>query len=140
MALRKDSDRSSYLQQLVTEFQDTNSDDVRLQVLANLANFSYDPTNFETLRRLGIIELFLDQLDSDDDELTEFAMGGLCNLSPDPHFKTGIIRRNGLQPIIKCLSSTNEETVLSAITALMSLIDYESVHGQKTLVYFTTHY
>ena len=31
----------------------------KLQILANLANFAYDPINYEYLRILNIIELFI---------------------------------------------------------------------------------
>lgn len=55
--------------------------DAKGQVLANLANFAYDPINYEYLRQLKVIDLFLDQLSEKDALLTEFAIGGLCNLS-----------------------------------------------------------
>ena len=32
---------------------------MKRQVLANLANFSYDPINYQFLRRLKVIDLFL---------------------------------------------------------------------------------
>ena len=51
--------RFRYLQALVTEFQDTNKQEHKLQVLANLANFAYDPINYEHFRRLNILDLFL---------------------------------------------------------------------------------
>ncbi|XP_013002491.1 armadillo repeat-containing protein 7 isoform X5 [Cavia porcellus] len=44
--------RLAYLQALVTEFQETESQDAKEQVLANLANFAYDPSNYEYLRQL----------------------------------------------------------------------------------------
>lgn len=50
-------------------------------MIANLANFSYDPINYEFLRKLGVIDLFLDQLAEDDLKLAQFALGGLCNLA-----------------------------------------------------------
>ena len=31
----------------------------KLQVLANLANFAYDPINYEFMKQLNIIDLFL---------------------------------------------------------------------------------
>ena len=31
----------------------------KLQILANLANFAYDPINYEYLRILNVIELFI---------------------------------------------------------------------------------
>lgn len=51
--------RFRYLQALVTEFQDTSKQEHKLQVLANLANFAYDPINYEHFRRLNILDLFL---------------------------------------------------------------------------------
>ncbi|XP_013773555.1 armadillo repeat-containing protein 7-like isoform X2 [Limulus polyphemus] len=119
-------ERFSYLQQLVTEFQDTNSEAVKEQVLANLANFAYDPINFEYIRRLNVISLFLDQLDSISDKLVEFAVGGLCNLALDRTNKEIILNHGGVDKIIKCLSSPKEETVLSAITTLMFLVTPQS--------------
>ncbi|XP_069337794.1 armadillo repeat-containing protein 7 isoform X2 [Eulemur rufifrons] len=44
--------RLGYLQALVTEFQETVSQDAKEQVLANLANFAYDPGNYQYLRQL----------------------------------------------------------------------------------------
>nr|XP_014337740.1 PREDICTED: armadillo repeat-containing protein 7 isoform X2 [Bos mutus] len=44
--------RLGYLQALVTEFQQTQSQDAKEQVLANLANFAYDPGNYQYLRQL----------------------------------------------------------------------------------------
>ena len=72
--------RFKYLQALVTEYQDTHKQgkstrifldsklsvnfpcmpsDHKLQVLANLANFAYDPINYEYFRQLNILDLFL---------------------------------------------------------------------------------
>ncbi len=89
--------RFNYLQRLVTEFQDsadqgavmtcfagfgaslTSSADAKLQIMANLANFAYDPINFEAFRKLNILDLFLDHLDEPNAKLVEFAIGGICN-------------------------------------------------------------
>ena len=51
--------RFKYLQALVTEFQDTSKHEYKLQVLANLANFAYDPINYEYFRQLNILDLFI---------------------------------------------------------------------------------
>ena len=51
------------------------------QVLANLANFAYDPINYEYLRKLNIIDLFLDQLSEENTNFVQFGLGGLCNLA-----------------------------------------------------------
>ncbi|RXN35753.1 armadillo repeat-containing 7 [Labeo rohita] len=69
------SDRFEYLQGLVTEFQDTDSEDAKEQILANLANFAYDPSNLEALRLLQVTELFLDMLTEDNENFVEFGIG-----------------------------------------------------------------
>uniref|UniRef100_A0A8C4XPG9 Armadillo repeat-containing protein 7 n=1 Tax=Falco tinnunculus TaxID=100819 RepID=A0A8C4XPG9_FALTI len=65
--------RLEYLQALVTEFQVTDSPEAKEQVLANLANFAYDPKNYEYLRQLQVLDLFLDMLTEDNESLVEFA-------------------------------------------------------------------
>ncbi|XP_017259520.1 armadillo repeat-containing protein 7 [Kryptolebias marmoratus] len=115
------SERFEYLQTLVTEFQDTDSEEAKLQVLANLANFAYDPKNTEHLLQLQVPDLFLDMLTEENEELVEFGMGGLCNLSMDPDCRDAILQGGGISLVTTRLSSRREETVLSAITTLMNL-------------------
>ena len=100
-------DRLKYLDQLVVEFQKTENkgesicktlkphrltkllliifcfviSDAKEQILANLANFAYDPFNYNFFRLLGIIDLFLDHLVDENENLIKYAIGGLCNLS-----------------------------------------------------------
>eukprot|EP00736_Rhodelphis_marinus_P005632 Rmarinus@m.29792 len=59
------NDRFTFLQSLVTEFQETKDDTKKEHILAHLANFAYDAENFEYLRRLNIVELFIDFLTED---------------------------------------------------------------------------
>eukprot|EP00271_Cylindrocystis_brebissonii_P007378 TRINITY_DN20814_c0_g1_i1.p1 TRINITY_DN20814_c0_g1~~TRINITY_DN20814_c0_g1_i1.p1 ORF type:complete len:115 (-),score=21.20 TRINITY_DN20814_c0_g1_i1:823-1167(-) len=75
--------RFDYLQKLVTEFQSTTNEEAKQQIVANLANFAYDPINYDKLRLLHVWELFLDCLD-ESEELQEFGLGGLCNGCPGP--------------------------------------------------------
>ncbi|XP_032562374.1 armadillo repeat-containing protein 7 isoform X1 [Chiroxiphia lanceolata] len=103
------------------------------QVLANLANFAYDPKNYEYLRQLQVLDLFLDMLTEDNETLVEFAIGGLCNLCLDKTNKEYILEANGVEPIINCLSSPNEETVVSAVTTLMFLTTPQSRHQTTAL-------
>ncbi|XP_035304246.1 armadillo repeat-containing protein 7 isoform X4 [Cricetulus griseus] len=67
--------RLGYLQALVTEFQETESQDAKQQVLANLANFAYDPSNYQYLRQLQVLDLFLDSLSEENETLVKFAIG-----------------------------------------------------------------
>ncbi|XP_076165500.1 armadillo repeat-containing protein 7 isoform X3 [Ptiloglossa arizonensis] len=73
-------DRYDFLKLLATEFKTTKSRDAREQVLANLANFAYDPINYGYIRQLQIIDLFLHTLSEDNIKLLRFAAGGICNL------------------------------------------------------------
>ncbi|XP_042139030.1 armadillo repeat-containing protein 7 isoform X2 [Peromyscus maniculatus bairdii] len=70
--------RLGYLQALVTEFQETESQDAKEQVLANLANFAYDPGNYQYLRQLQVLDLFLDSLSEENETLVKFAIGRCC--------------------------------------------------------------
>lgn len=46
-------------------------------MLANLANFAYDPKNMEYLRELQVADLFLDMLTEENENFVEFGMGEL---------------------------------------------------------------
>ncbi|XP_017579814.1 armadillo repeat-containing protein 7 isoform X1 [Pygocentrus nattereri] len=115
------SERFEYLQGLVTEFQDTDSEEAKEQILANLANFAYDPRNMEALRMLQVTDLFLDMLTEENENFVEFGIGGLCNLSMDRECRDQILESGGIPLVTGCLSSHRDETVLSAITTLMNL-------------------
>lgn len=119
-------DRSEYLKLLVEEVKTTPSLEMKKQVLANLANFAYDPINYEFLRKLGVLDLFLDLLSDGNVTLKQFAIGGICNLCLDKENKDYIIGSGGIAQIISCLTSHDEETVLSTITTLIFLITPQS--------------
>lgn len=119
-------ERYDFLKLLATEFKTTKSRDAKEQVLANLANFAYDPINYGYIRQLKIIDLFLYTLSEDNTTLVRFAIGGICNLCLDRINKLYILRNQGVQLISALLDSNDEETVLSVITSLMFLITAES--------------
>lgn len=50
-------------------------------MLANLANFAYDPINYPYIRSQRVIDLFIEQLVLEDVKLVSFAAAGLCNLA-----------------------------------------------------------
>lgn len=119
-------ERYEFLKLLATEFKTTKSRDAKEQVLANLANFAYDPINYGYIRQLKIIDLFLYTLSEDNTTLVRFAIGGICNLCLDRINKLYILRNQGVQLISALLDSQDEDTLLSAITSLMFLITPES--------------
>ncbi|XP_072022679.1 armadillo repeat-containing protein 7-like isoform X3 [Amphiura filiformis] len=114
--------RLEFLQQLVTEYQTSQEQESQEQVLANLANFAYDPINYEYMRQLNIIDLFLDMLSEPNETLVVFGIGGICNLALDKKNKEHILANDGIQQVVQCLSSTNEDIILSTITTLMFLV------------------
>ncbi|XP_074641471.1 armadillo repeat-containing protein 7-like isoform X2 [Tubulanus polymorphus] len=127
--------RPNYLKSLVDEFRSCHDQkDSRRQVLANLANFAYDPINYDYMRRLNVIQIFIDTLDAEDEKLIEFAMAGLCNLSLDKDNKLLILNKDAIQKITTCLSNSNVETVLNAISTLMFLVTAESKAVLPTLI------
>ncbi|VVC36442.1 Armadillo-type fold,Armadillo,Armadillo-like helical [Cinara cedri] len=113
--------RPEFLHLLVQEFQKTNSADSKRQVLANLANFAYDPVNYPHIRANKVIDLFIEQLSSNDNKLIEFAAAGLCNLANDPLNKDYIIGNGGLPNLERCLYVDNDDLLISCITTLMYL-------------------
>lgn len=55
--------------------------DAKSQILANLANFAYDPINYTYIRDVGVLDILLYVLKNDSDEnLIHFASAGVCNL------------------------------------------------------------
>lgn len=58
-------------------------------------------------------------------------MGGVCNCCLDKLNKEYLVKNDGVELTIKCLSSANEETVLSAITTLMYLITPATKKGEQ---------
>ncbi|KAF1336516.1 hypothetical protein FI667_g340, partial [Globisporangium splendens] len=57
--------RHEYLQQLVDEYQRSPHMLRKQEIVANLANFAYDPINYAAFAQLQLMDLFLDILDAD---------------------------------------------------------------------------
>ncbi|XP_018345661.1 PREDICTED: uncharacterized protein LOC108750609 [Trachymyrmex septentrionalis] len=119
--------RYDFLKLLVTEYTTTSSKDAQEQVLANLANFAYDPVNYGYMRQLKVIDIFLNALSQSNPKLVRFGIGGLCNLCLDGINKLYILRNQGVESISSLLSSEDEDVLLGVITTLMFLITPESV-------------
>jgi hypothetical protein len=120
--------RYEYLKQLLNEYeQSSTNNESKLQILANFANFSYDPINYNHLRKLNIIDLFLDCLQTNtNDDFLHFSLAGLCNLSSDLINSQIIFTKNPsiLIPLIKCLFSNRFDIVINTMVILMFLSDH----------------
>lgn len=123
---KNDVGRYDFLKLLATEYKTTKSKDAKEQVLANLANFAYDPINYGYIRQLQIIDIFLDALSENNPKLVRFAIGGICNLCLDAINKIYILRNRGVELVSSLLSFQDEDIVLSAISTLMFLMTSES--------------
>lgn len=109
--------------------------DFKKQVLANLANFAYDPINYEYLRKLNVLDLFLDVLvEETDAKMIQFSIGGICNCCLDKLNKEFFIANDAISIIAKHLSSSNLETLQSALTTLMFLTTPQSKQGKTCTI------
>lgn len=136
-----DTNRPNYLKQLVEEYQsETTTEDKKLQVLANLANFAYDPINYEYFRRFNILDIFISNLsltstgsidpDISIDSRISFSLGAICNSCLDTKNKEYFLKNNLLGLVINCLIELkqNDEIILNSIAVLLFLLnDDESV-------------
>ncbi|CAK9143452.1 unnamed protein product [Ilex paraguariensis] len=91
------------------------------RIVANLANFAYDPYNYTFLRQLNVLELFLDCITEPNEKLVEFGVGGICNSCVDPANVAVVIHCGGIPLVIQCLSSPVRNTVNYALGALYYL-------------------
>uniref|UniRef100_A0A2A4K3W2 MaoC-like domain-containing protein n=1 Tax=Heliothis virescens TaxID=7102 RepID=A0A2A4K3W2_HELVI len=116
------TDRESFLSLLVDEYLHSSSYDAKCQVLANLANFAYDPINYQYIRDVGVLDIFLHVIKNESShQLLHFASAGICNLSCDPLNAEYIITQSGLKPIIALLKSSHDDILADTITTLYYL-------------------
>ena len=66
-----------------------------------------------------------------DEKMIEYAMGGICNCCLDPLNMQYLVENDGVELTVKCLSSSNEETVLSAITTLIYITTPQTKKGNS---------
>lgn len=123
------TDREQFLSLLVDEYLNSTSYDAKSQVLANLANFAYDPINYGYIRDVGVLDVFLHVINTENDEkLLHFACSGICNLSCDPLNVKYIQENCGWKPIIQLLNRNNTDIVANIITTL--IYAYEKPEGK----------
>lgn len=77
-------DRREFITLLVDEYYETSNLESQQQVTANLANFAYDPINWNHLKQAKAHDLFVEILNgSVDPALLVHAAAGICNLCLD---------------------------------------------------------
>ncbi|KAI9598747.1 hypothetical protein BDF19DRAFT_410815 [Syncephalis fuscata] len=134
--------RPKYLQALVEEYKTTDNQEAKRQVLANLANFAYDPCNYQWLRELNVIQLFLDAITNEVttgttviDDFKTFGIGGLCNLVLDPGYSHDLLfSKDTLTIICNCLNSLQPDIVCSALTTLLQLLSLNNIPSTAVII------
>ncbi|DAZ93277.1 TPA: hypothetical protein N0F65_010901 [Lagenidium giganteum] len=133
--------RHEYLQQLVHEYQRTPQALRKEEIVANLANFAYDPINYASIQQLSIVDLFVDILDmaqsstaaassegheqqaqrrrsgtdaaqASQQRLVEFALGGLCNCLPDPRLQAAFLDSDAAPLVLAYVLDIDTKTSL----------------------------
>ncbi|XP_075983742.1 armadillo repeat-containing protein 7 [Anticarsia gemmatalis] len=121
------TDRESFLSLLVDEYLHSSSYDAKCQVLANLANFAYDPINYKYIRDVGVLDIFLYVIKKESSQqLLHFAVAGVCNLCFDPLNAEYIISQCGIKPFTALLKSNNNNILADTITTLIQLNNHQA--------------
>ncbi|XP_008657400.1 armadillo repeat-containing protein 7 [Zea mays] len=107
---RSGTPRDQYLQDLVTQFQNATNEESKEKIVANLANFAYDPFNYAFMRQV-VLELFLDCITEPNEKLVEFGIGGICNSCEDPANSLIITQSGGIPLVVQCLWSLVRNTI-----------------------------
>lgn len=98
--------------------------EAKLQISANLANFSYDPINYNFLKEAGVLGIFLELLVCENEQLVVHGLAGLCNICLDPESFDFILAENGFQLITNLIiSSKNTEILVNALTTTIFLLE-----------------
>ncbi|GAA5802791.1 hypothetical protein HPULCUR_008266 [Helicostylum pulchrum] len=131
------TDRAYYLKQLTEEYKKTDKQEAKQQVLANLANFAYDPINFNMLWDLQVVDLFLEATTSKDPLLQEFGMGGLANICLEKrHYGYITSKASFINDIKNCIDPTfPSNTIVNAMTTLIQLITEENYTGNFFILF-----
>lgn len=136
---KKGVDRREFLQELINEFYQSASlgnhqhnilkivrywkstvffVESQEQVLANLANFAYDPLNYHYIRELRVIDLFVKSLESRNPYFVQYSLKGLCNCVNDPLNQHIIYEKGGINRLKQLVQSSDASLVKDSLTTL----------------------
>lgn len=136
---KKGTSRYDYLNEIITEFNTTDSEEYKQQILANLTNFAYDPINYEYFRRLNVLDIFLNtinecQLNTEINiKKVGFAISGICNLTLDEKNKEYLLTKSNLIQMLKLILSTykgNEDIILINILTIFVFVNNDLVKNE----------
>ena len=78
-AQRDKINRFEYLEYLANEYKETKVIETKRNLCAHLSNFTYDPINNEWLRKLNVMQLFLEGLKEEDESIKKHCINALAN-------------------------------------------------------------
>ena len=129
--------RYDYLNQLVNEINSTDSEDYKLQILANLANFAYDPINYEYFRRLNVMDVFLNTIrnnkfnNENNIKKISFSIAGICNICLDEKNKEYLLKNNLIELLIVILRTfKNDDVILINILTIFTFLRNDQIKNE----------
>ncbi|XP_023293506.2 armadillo repeat-containing protein 7 isoform X2 [Lucilia cuprina] len=115
--------RQEYIEHLVEEYYTTTNVEAQEQVSANLANFAYDPINWDYLKTAEVLKLFFELLELPNEKLQLHGSAGLCNICLDKQALKYIIKADNFYKLKNLLlKTTNLNIVLNSLTLLYQLL------------------
>ncbi|KAJ5080256.1 armadillo repeat-containing protein [Anaeramoeba ignava] len=123
--------RLEFLKQLVKEYKETKSEKSKIESLAKLGNFAYDPVNYNFLRKVKAIEVFVQSLKESNQKLIELGIGSICNCCIDPYNLIIIEKEDGPSLILECLFSENENIIQSSLSIIFFVLSCFESHKFK---------
>ncbi|KAF0689894.1 Aste57867_18690 [Aphanomyces stellatus] len=131
--------REGYLMQLMAECTSpSTTPPAKQQCLAHLANFGYDPINFEYFLRLNVVDMFVDFVDDGLPHasatpqgaasnhaivIVRLAVQGICNVSADPRFQKILVENDAIPLLVRAAHSHDATTCAAALSTLFFLLD-----------------
>lgn len=115
--------RKEFIEQLVEEYYSTTDVEAQQQVTANLANFAYDPLNWDYLKTAKVLKLFIELLEIPNESLQLHGLAGLCNLCLDPSAFNFIVKFQNIKIIKDLFIETNNlDAILNILTLFYQLL------------------
>ncbi|XP_036329226.1 armadillo repeat-containing protein 7 isoform X1 [Rhagoletis pomonella] len=132
--------RPDYIEYLVEEYHTSTNVEAKEQVTANLANFAYDPINWEYLKEAGALEVFEECTKSPNERLQLHALAGYCNICLDPA-AFNFLTKPEVNSQVKLLLQTSEATDLhlNSIALFYQLITADNCSQEEKSRVITPH-
>ncbi|XP_073819354.1 LOW QUALITY PROTEIN: armadillo repeat-containing protein 7 [Musca autumnalis] len=126
--------REEFIEHLVEEYYTTTNVEAQEQVTANLANFAYDPINWEYLKKKEAVKVFIELLESNNDTLKLHGIAGLCNIILDREISSFLGQPNNFKSIKQLFINTqNIEILLNCCTLIYQLLGSQQVEKKDIL-------